>query len=63
MSYKTNIHKTYSIMIGEEMKIKKTIYLSKEAEEKLKEICKLELRSQSNTIDYIIIKHKPETIF
>lgn len=41
------------------MKHKKTIYLSKQAEEKLKTISNMEKRSNSNMIEYLIIKHTP----
>jgi hypothetical protein len=42
------------------MKHKKTFYLSKQAEEKLKEITKIENRSQSNAIEYILKKYTPK---
>ena len=40
------------------MKTKKTIYLSEKAIMKLNTICKLERRSMSNTIDYLIRQYK-----
>jgi len=43
------------------MKYKKTIYLSKQADDKLIEISKKENRSQSNMIEQLIINHKIKT--
>lgn len=42
------------------MKIRKTVYLSREAEEKLNIITRMENRSSnSNTMEYIIKQYKP----
>jgi len=43
------------------MKYKKTIYLSKQADDKLIEISKKENRSQSNMIEQLIIKYAIKT--
>jgi len=44
------------------MKYKKTIYLSKQADDKLIEISKKENRSQSNMIEHLIIKYIPKRL-
>ena len=43
------------------MKYKKTIYLSKQAEDKLIKISKKENKTQSNMIEQLIINHKIKT--
>lgn len=42
------------------MKHKRTIYLSEQAEDKLKTIAKIENRNYSNVIEYILKKYKPK---
>jgi len=44
------------------MKYKKTIYISKQAEDKLIEISKKENRTQSNIIEHLILKYIPKIL-